>query len=154
MLAMLVAYDAAGNVIATLDHLVARDENGDVVGLVDFEAHELAGGQLADVWQVEGALGSGTWPEWLGARAHEFRVERQGGRITALIHRTSGARRERVAIDAAIAARRAQTPDGPVDLRDILGGPSRPLELAADGRTKERTPETRPSLPVVAARVR
>src|SRR6266702_539871 len=96
MLAMLIAYDAAGSVIATLDHMVARDEHGNVVGLIDFEAHELAGGKLRDIWGIQDASGSGTWPEWLGSQAHSFRVELgPDKRIAALVHKTSGYRRER-----------------------------------------------------------
>jgi len=136
----LLAYDDPGNVIATLDHLIARDAAGTVTGLIDFGAHEDAGGEHTDIWTVEGAKGSKVWPEWLGARAHEFRVELEGApghkRIAALVHRQSGHRRERAAIEAAIAA----TPfvDGVRDIRHIVGGPHRPLTLDAKGRTMTR----------------
>lgn len=148
----LLAYDAAGNVIATLDHMVAQDAARNVVGLVDFEAHELAGGSLTDIWIVSGAVGSGTWPEWLGAGAHDFTVDLDPGfgppgfvpgrhRIGALVHKTSGFRRERAAVMAEIAARTAaateRTPEGRpiVDLRDLLGSPTRPLRIGPAGRT-------------------
>lgn len=152
MVAQLLAYDAAGDVVATLDHVVARDERGDVVGLVDFEAHEAGGGRLTDIWVVAGAAGSGTWPEFLGASAHDFRVALTGKQIAALVHRTSGHRRERAAIEAAI--REAPVNDrGERDLRAIVGGPSRPLLLDADGRTERRPPPVaRGRLPVLTAR--
>ena len=130
----LLAYDAAGSVVATLDHMVARDNEGNVIGLIDFGAHEDAGGKLRDIWDVAGTTGSGTWPEWLGSAAHAFRVELTNRRITALVHRASGFRRERAAIEAAIAA----TPidgQGMRDIRHIVGGPQRPILLDDDGRT-------------------
>jgi hypothetical protein len=132
----LLAYDAAGNIVGTLDHVVARDEHGDAIGLIDFDAHETAGGEHTDIWQVSTAVGSKVWPEWLGGRAHEFRVELAGPpgrkRIAALVHRESGHRRERAAVHQAIAA--APEIDGAKDLRHIVGGPQRPLHLDADGR--------------------
>lgn len=140
MLSMLLAYDADGNVVATLDHMVARDPDGNVIGLIDFAAHEHAGGRLRDVWDVSGAAGSGTWPEWIGARAYDFRVEIADGRIAALVHRQSGQRRERAKIEAAIAKRIALAKGDPADLRDLVGGPGRPLVLDDDGKTLGRTP--------------
>lgn len=128
MIGSLLAYDSDGNVVATLDYLVARDDAGKVVGLHNFEAHELAGGKLRSFWTVEGAVGSGTWPEWLGSQAHGFRVERQGKRITALVHGVSGHRRERAAIEAAIAAVEPDA-NGARDIRHLVGGPSHPLQL-------------------------
>lgn len=158
MLAMLLAYDAAGNVIATLDYLVARDERDVVVGLVDFEAHERAGGEMTDVWVVGGADGSGTWPEWLGAGAQSFRVVLDGPpgqrRIAALEHRTSGHRRERADVETAIAVRIAAAGEEPADIRDLVGGPGRPLLLDAVGRTLPRAPAQRPALPVFRAAAR
>lgn len=160
MICSLLAYDADGNVIATLDHVVARDDQGHAIGLIDFAAHEAAGGHLTDVWQVEHAAGSGTWPEWLSMRAHDFRVEvGPDKRIAALVHKTSGHRRERAAIEAAIEQRMAATradweahqpvgPNGtavaagdppPTDIRDLVGGPDRPLVLDEEGRTVGRT---------------
>lgn len=144
MLSMLIAYDAVGDVIATLDHMVARNDEGDVVGLLDFTAIEQAGTPLTDIWVVEHAAGSGTWPEWIGVRAHDFRVERAAGRIVALVHRRSGHRRERGAIDHAV-LKRLQLAGGrrPADIRDLVGGPDRPLILDDEGRTVGRSPAAR-----------
>lgn len=187
MLQQLIAYNAQGSVVATLDHMVAKDEDGNVVGLIDFEAHEQAGGRMRDIWENSEATGSGTWPEWLGGGAYAFRVELDPSpgpsraRIAALVHKTSGHRRERYAIEAAIAerldaARQAARAKGdeqrarlrsrgvreevveqfadpapePVDLRDLLGGPGRPLQLDEDGRTLARVQRERPALPVIA----
>lgn len=167
---MLLAYDDAGRIIATLDYAVARNEAGEPIGLVDFAAHEAAGGQLTDIWTVRGAAGSGTWPEWLGAAAHGFRVEREEDgrphRITALVHagapawsdregvvhpatESSGHRRERHAVEAAIAERIAAARGAPADIRDLVGGPERALLLDESGRTRERRPVVSPSLPIV-----
>lgn len=152
MLTMLIAYNADGEVIATLDYMAARDENGEVIGLIDFSAHEEAGGKLTDVWNVDGAVGSGTWPEWIGSKAHDFKVEvdPRTKRITALKHKQSGYRRNRAEIEDAIARRIADTPDGkPADIRNIVGGPERPLLLDENGRSQSRRPVTRPTLPLV-----
>jgi len=151
---MLLAYTAAGDVVATLDQLVQYDDDGTPLGLVDFASHEAAGGDHTEIWRVsqdhdgvdEGTVkGSKVWPEWLGASAHDFRVELEGPpgakRIGALVHKASGHRRERVDVEAAIAARRAVTPEGaPVDLRDIVGGPQRPIRIDQEGRTAPPTP--------------
>lgn len=154
MLSMLIAYDSSGNVVATLDHVVARDEDGAPMGLVDFAAHEMAGGDHTDIWTVSNAAGSKVWPEWLGGRAHDFRAELAGPpgrkRLVALVHKTSGQRRERSVIEAAIEQRKAETPEGqPVDLRDIVGGPDRPLHLDDQGRTAQRPRGVRSSLPLI-----
>lgn len=147
----LLAYDAAGDVVATLDHVVARDATGNASGLVDFAAHEAAGGEHTAIWNVSSATGSKVWPEWLGARAHDFRVELVGPpgakRIGALVHRASGHRRSRAAIEAAIAERIAA--GGTVDLRDLLGGPDRPLLLDDAGRTLARPTPQPTTLPVI-----
>lgn len=140
MRSMLLAYDAEGNVVATLDYMVARNEAGDVVGMVDFEAHEIAGGELTDIWHNDAAAGSGTWPEWIGGRAHDFRVELEPGwsrskprgrrpdhRIRALVHRASDHRRERVAVEVKV--------EPGADIRDMIGAPDRPLQLDDEGRT-------------------
>ena len=138
MIGPLLAYDATGNIVATLDSMVARDADGNVTGLIDFAAHEAADGEHTDIWSVSDATGAKTWPEWLGGRAHDFRVELAGPpghkHIAALIHRESGHRRERAAIEAAIAA---VEPDaaGARDIRHIVGGPTRPLHLDTDGTT-------------------
>jgi hypothetical protein len=142
MLSMLVAYDSDGEVVATLDYMVARDEGGEPIGLIDFEAHERAGGKLRDLWEVAGAAGSGTWPEWLGQQAHAFRVKLEPGgkRIAALVHRQAGRRRERAPLEAAIAERIAAAAGEAADLRDLVGGPDRPLRLDARGETAGRPP--------------
>ena len=141
MLAMLLAYDSAGAVVATLDYLVARDAEGNVTSLIDFAAHEEAGGEHIDIWQVSNATGSKVWPEWLGSRAHEFQVELAGppgGKyIAALVHKVSGRRRERAAIEAAIAAVKSDA-SGSRDLRDIVGGPGSPLILDDNGQTIDK----------------
>lgn len=185
MLRSLIAYDVDGEVVATLDHMVAKDEDGKVVGLIDFEAHEEAGGRLREIWQSGNAVGSATWPEWIGGAAYDFTVELEPdpsparARIKALVHKKSGHRRDRADIEAAIAERfndakleakkvgdkqRAhlkrrgvsaevieQFTDPPptVDLRDLLGGPNRPLLLDDEGKTKKRVKSKRPQLPVV-----
>lgn len=153
MLRMLVAYDADGNVIATLDHMVARDEEGNVIGLVDFEAHESNGGQLTDIWNVSGAVGSGTWPEWLGAAAIDFKAEVDPAtkKITALVHKHGGHRRNRAEIEEAIKKRVDEANGGPADIRDLVGGPDRPLVLDEKGKAKRR-PASRPSLHVIGRR--
>lgn len=152
MVASLLAYDADGKVIATLGHMVARGPDGQVVGLIDFEAHEAAGGELTDIWRVPGAAGSKTWPEFLGSQAHGFTVEKEEGpsgakRITALVH-ASGHRRERAAIEAAIAKVKLDG-KGNRDIRHVVGGPDKPLLLDDRGKTTRRAPITRPNLPVM-----
>ena len=47
----------------------------------------------------------GTWPEWIGGRAHDFKVELQGKQIKALVHKASGHRRERAPVEAEISRR-------------------------------------------------
>lgn len=148
MLSMLIAYNLIGEVIATLDYMVARDESGKVIGLIDFAVQEATGG-LTDVWNIGGAAGSGTWPEWLGSGAYDFKVERANGRISALVHKISGTRRSRVTIEAAIAERIAAAGDEPADIRDLVGGPDRPLLLDGEGRTAIRVPVQRPNLPII-----
>lgn len=152
MLSPLLAYDADGNVIQSLDYMVARNPAGEVIGLIDFEAHEAAGGKLRDIWNVDGAAGSGTWPEWLGAQVHDFRVELQGREISALVHRVSGHRRERMALRAAVAAV-APAEDGSRDIRHLVGGPGSPLILDAQGRTAKVSSSGTPGhLPVIGVR--
>jgi hypothetical protein len=148
---MVLAYDAAGNVVATLDYVTAKDKHGDVVGLIDFTTQEVHG-ELLDVWRVEPAKGSGTWPEWLGGQAAEFRVERANGRISALVHKASGHRRERAKIEAAIEKRVKEAKangEKAADLRDLVGGPDRPLLLDDEGWTKKRESVSRPNLPII-----
>lgn len=142
-LALLIAYDAAGNVVATLDYLRVKKPDGSYV-LVDPEEHERSGRRLRELWQVESAVGSGSWPEWIGPRAHDFRVELDSSqplKIKRLVHRASGLRRERSEIEREVARRRRAAGSDPVDLRDLLGGPGRPLELDDDGRSKRERKE-------------
>lgn len=190
MLYGLIAWNDGGEVVATLDHLV-RVEDGTVIGLVDFAAHERAGGRLRDVWTVSNAVGSGTWLEWLSESAHDFTVELDPNpsparaRIKALVHKKSGHRRERASIEAAIAERVNEKKleakkkgderrsmlrrrgvkehiieqlGDPIpqaaDLRDLLGGPGRPLLLDENGRTKARVKRERPNLPYVSGGTR
>ena len=139
MLAMLVAYDATGQVIATRDYCVEYGPDGRPVGLHDFAAIERSGRPLLAEWNVQGAVGSKVWPEWLGTRAHEFRVELgvgPGGRtwIAALVHRVSGVRRERADIEASLAD--LVDAGGVVRVDYLVGNPQEPLVLAADGRTE------------------
>lgn len=129
---MLLAYDADGNVVATLDFVVAYNPDGTARGLVDFAATEEAGIELTNIWRSSKAVGSKSWPEYLGVRAHEYRVERNGppGRrpIVALVHKETGERRERAQIEARIAQRLAEAGDRPADIRDIVGGPGKVLK--------------------------
>ena len=149
MLRMLIAYDNDGNIVATLDYMVAKNENGEVIGLIDFEEVERTG-PLTDVWNVSTAKGSGTWPEWLGARAHDFKVERSNDRIVGLIHKGSGHRRDRAEIEAKIDQRIKQA-KGPADIRDIVGGPDRPIFVDKNGRNER--PKGKPTnLPTVRRR--
>jgi hypothetical protein len=200
MIGCLLAYDAAGNIVATRDLDVIRDQNGNVVGVVNYLAREAAGLENSDIWLVSGqtindttgevvdewvAKGSKAWPEWLGGQAHAFRVELEGPpggkRIEALVHKGSGHRRERATIEREINRRMAESqaaadaiaatlrsgfprrgPDGrfvnqpnvvvqpePTDIRDLVGGPDRPLILDGNGRTVEPVRE-RPVTPLVS----
>jgi hypothetical protein len=147
----LVAYDSTGAVVATLDYLVRYDENGMALGMVDFAVIEEGGGEMTDVWRVSNASGSKVWPEWLGTNAHGMTVELIGPpgnkRIAALVH-PSGHRRVRADIEAAIEARISES-IGPADIRDLVGGPGRPLELDDEGRTKPRRAPRATTLPLV-----
>jgi hypothetical protein len=143
MLCSLIAYDAAGNGMDTLESMAALDAAGNVIDLIDFAAHEAAGGEATDIWVRLGAAGAKAWPEWLGSQVTQFQVELVGPpgrkRIAALIHKASGYRRERDAIEAAIEKEAADMmlSDGTraKDLRPIVGGPGRPLILDGQGRT-------------------
>lgn len=149
MLKMLVAYDVDGNVVATLEHMVAKNDDGKVVGLVDFEAYEKSGESLTDIWVVSHAVGSGTWPEWLGGGVYNYKVELNGKKITALVHKNNGTRRDRAEIEAAIEQRVLQSGGKPADLRDLLGGPMRPLMLDDQGKPMEKPKRKRKPLPVL-----
>lgn len=139
-----IAWDAGGDVIAVLETLVVHDEEGQLLGVVDIAELERSGGEMIEAWRVEGAAGSGSWPEWIGGRALEFRVELEPGwthaavdperphRVRALVHKGSGHRRERGAIEGAAAQVK---PDRRADLRRITGGTDRPLRLDDRGRT-------------------
>jgi hypothetical protein len=133
--------------------MVALDPDGNARGIIDFAAHEDAGGAHTDIWVVQGAAGSKAWPEWIGDAAYDFTVELDGPpgakHIAALVHRKSGYRRERDAIEAAI----DEAPvvgHHTVDLRAIVGGPGHPLTLDEDGRTESRPRSGSPDhLPLV-----
>lgn len=146
---MMVAWNADDEIIATFSFMAKRDDDGEVIGHYDFEAHELAGGDMTLLWKVPGAVASATWPEFIGMRAHDFRVRRRPGPkgvthlITALEHKVSGHRRERVDVEAKLVARRAShkasLPPGQegvvyTPVGDIVGGPGKPLPLGDDGR--------------------
>jgi hypothetical protein len=106
------------------------------------------------VWNVPGAVASGTWPEWIGSRALDFRVVVATGRVDALIHRTSSKHRTRAGVETAIAERiEAAQEEAPVDISDLVGGPDRPLMLDEDGDTLPRVEAVQPDLPVVLAKV-
>lgn len=105
---VLLAYDENGDVVASLDRLY---EAGQIVDLAGAEA---TGEKLRRFWVVSGAVGSGTWPENLGASAVDYRVvldSESPHRIVALVHRQTGARRDRAA----------------VEVLDDLGAPGRPV---------------------------
>lgn len=158
---MLVAYDDAGNIIHTLDFLTIQDDEGHVIGVADFAAHEEAGGENTEIWTVETELpdgsvvpakGSKVWPEYLGTHAHGFRVELVGppGKKTigALVHKTSGHRRERAAVEAAIAGRIRDAAGQPADIRDLVGGPDRPIHIDENGRNRARGVTPQPKVPM------
>lgn len=154
---MLLAYDKDGNVLGTLTQLVKyHPETGELLGIEDFADDEANGRphmpDPADpepwrighgswtIYPTDGSpnpvKGSKVWPEWLGSRAAEFRVELTGKagkkRIEALVHKETGHRRERVAIEAAIADRHAKAKGGPADIRDLVGTPDRSLNIDKD----------------------
>lgn len=155
----LIAYDRQGNVICALDFLVNEDEDG-TYRLVDLEGTEAAGTKLRELWEVSGASGSTTWPEYLGERFPEFRVQldrrfKHAGR--RLVHRRSGVARDRVAVEDAIVARKeaarqeAKAGRRPrFDLRPVIGSPMSPIVLDDTGRDRGQvdgyTPPTRPVL--------
>ena len=136
-----IAYDRAGNIVASMDHLAIPDETGRVYA-VDLIGCERAGVKLRDLWFVSGASGSTTWPEYLGERFHEFRVELDPThplRGRRLVHRRSGHVRDRESIELDIDRRKqAQKRSGRrvLDLRDFLGDAVHPLLLDDDGRTR------------------
>ena len=130
----LVAWNAAGDIVEATEQTMARDPERGIVGVLDFAANEREGIALRDIFVADGAVGSGTWPEFLPAnRWHEFRVELVPGwsrsripadtpyRIRALIHRASGHRRARPT--------------------DVAGSLHRPVELDDLGRDVPQTQE-------------
>lgn len=150
---MLLAYLADGSVVGTLDYLVQYDDDGVPLGLVDFAKHEENGGNATDYCTIDSAVGAKVWPEWLGGSALDFKVELEGPagnkRIAALVHKTSGYRRERVAIETEIDKRIKDAKGAPADIRDLVGGPDKPLQLDDEGKTKEKVTTTRPNLPLI-----
>jgi len=147
---MLVAWDAGGTIVATLDFMAARNDRGEASGIVDFSAYD--GGQMLDIWRVDRAAGSGHWPEWLGSQIIGWRAEHGAGRVNALVH-PGGHRRERTSLDDAIAT--APLIGEARDLRGIVGGPNAPLRLDEAGRTVGRAvpPRGTPDhLPVIGRR--
>lgn len=94
---MIVAWDAGLNIVATLDD-VRRDGS-----FLDLVAYEESGVRMRTLWNVNDAVGSGTWPENIGGRAHDYRVELGAGLplVVALIHRQTGERIERPVADVA-----------------------------------------------------
>lgn len=153
---MLIAYDDAGNVVATLDYAVMPGPDGVPLGLIDFAAHEEAGGEHTEIWNVASdgvkVKGSKVWPEYLGQGAHEYRVELAGPagkkRIGALVHK-SGRRRTRDEVDGAIAKRVRDASGGPADIRDLVGGPDRPLQVTKTGLVKRVAEPKPPKLPFI-----
>ncbi len=148
MLSMLLAYDADGNVVATLDYVVAYDpDTGEALGLVDFEAVEDDPAKaLTDVWNASAAVGSGTWPEWIGTAAHDFKVTRAGGKITELTHKT-GTKRVRSVIKDAIATAIRESKEPP-NITPIVGSPSQPLALNSRGNRAARKRAQPTTLPL------
>lgn len=94
---MLLAWDAGMNVVATLDEV--RQDGA----FLDTVAYEDSGARLRRLWNVNGAVGSGTWPVELGGLAHNYRVELGEGlpMIVALIDRETGERIPRPVADVA-----------------------------------------------------
>jgi hypothetical protein len=180
MRGMLIAYDEDGNVTNTRSYQNVYDEDtGEAIGTIDFLAAEAAGIPNTAFWKItkydhvyddkgnmtrvpvadQPVKGSKVWPEYLGGEAHQFRVILAGPegdkRIVKLVHRKSGVVRDRAKIEKAIEARKAATPPGePVDLRDLVGGPQRPLKLDEEGRTAPRVQRDRPKFPVISRKLR
>lgn len=147
----LIAYDARGSIFAVLHELYWTAPDGSVHA-VDLEAAE--GGRLRDLWEVSRASGSAYWPEHLGDRFTEFRVERESGRAVRLIHRGSGHVRHRGLIEDALAAIE-ETQWGPLlaARRRILGDAGHPLRLGHDGRTWAEPERDAPPPPLLIHRL-
>lgn len=169
MAGMLISYDEDGNVLATCDYQNVYDPDTlDPIGETDYlyaEGHGVpnsptfgtvetfdiildkkTGKERFVLRDSQPCKGSKVWPECLGGRAIEFRVELAGPpgnkRIAALVHKQSGHRRERAEIEAKIMARIEEAHGKPADIRDLVGGPDRPLKLDEDGKTKPRPQPT------------
>lgn len=143
----LVAYDRSGNITTVLEFLVLPDGEGGY-GLVDLEEAERSGLKLRELWEVSGASGSAHWPEHLGERFHEFRVERDRRfslPARRLVHRRSGHVRDRAAIEAAVQeAKGRPREERAAALRAAIGHEFAPLDLDRDGRTAERQRDAEP----------
>lgn len=143
----LIAYDRSGNITTVLEFLVLPDGEGGY-GLVDLEETERSGLKLRTLWEVSGASGSCHWPEHLGERFHEFRVERDRrfslpGR--RLVHRRSGHVRDRAVIEAAVQqAKGRPREERAAALAAVLGHEHRALRLDAHGRTAEPQRDAEP----------
>ena len=154
---MLIAYDADGNVVATLDYWSSTTTipTGRRWASSTSPPTRRRAASTPTSGRSHGAKGSKVWPECLGGRAHEFRVELDGPaggkRIGALVHKESGHRRERAAIEAEI-AKRLEAGNGTADIRDLVGGPDRPLHLDKKGKTAPRPKVARPVLPLSGVR--
>lgn len=165
---MMVAWDKDGQVVATCSFM-ARMEDGEVVGHYDFDAAELGGHSLRDLWVVPRAVGSGAWPEQLGVQAQAFKVETRPGpkggthKVVALVHKDSGHRRERAPIhaevDRRVGAARAQEAltgtYGPPNITDLVGGygDNRGLALDEHGRDMPKVVgRPAPDIPYVRTR--
>lgn len=74
-MSMLVAYKEDGEIIATLDFCVVRDNDGNVIGVIDFAETEASGTELTNIWRVDGAIGSGSVPEKMDSRIYNYKVE-------------------------------------------------------------------------------
>jgi len=142
-LGMGLAYNAAGDVVATLDYLVRPEGIVDLVGL-DEE------GRLGEVFSVQGATGAGTFPAYLGAQAHDYRVIQAAGKITALQHKTNGSRIERADIEARIIAKlEAEQGNPQINLTEVIGAPDRPLSLTTEGKLRQRAVPVAAELPTL-----
>lgn len=122
-----------------VDGVSPTNDYGEVLALVDFAAFEVAGGEntvthrlmVPDEDGVNTVRGSKVWPEWIGGAALQFRVELEGSpgarRISALVHKVSGYRRERVVleaeIDRRISVRRAEAEAKAVAIRSSMPVP-------------------------------
>lgn len=86
---MLLAWDKDGNIVRGSSWMAKRDDEGNVIGFVDFEAHELAGGSMTDI-VVYGA--AGVYPELPPLPDSDFREGRVVFRTSdRTFHRRQGA---------------------------------------------------------------